>query len=74
MNWELCKAVDRDPEKLGGKWCFAETRMPVAELFKLLSDGVTIEEFLEWFPEVSAEQVHDVLAFAQASLDQPAAA
>jgi uncharacterized protein (DUF433 family) len=43
-------------------------------LFEHLDQGSTIDEFLEWFPEVSSEQVHQVLAFAKASLEQPAAA
>lgn len=74
MDWALCAAVDRDPEKLGGAWCFADTRMPVESLFEHLDGGSTIEEFLEWFPGVSEDQVHQVLRFAKASLSQPAAA
>ena len=73
MNWALCMAVDRNPKKLGGTWCFAGTRLPVVSLFEHLDRGSTIDEFLEWFPEVSAEQVHQVLSFAKQSLEQPAA-
>jgi len=47
--------------------------MPVAALFEHLDQGSTIDEFLEWFPSVSREQVHDVLAFAKGSLESPAA-
>jgi uncharacterized protein (DUF433 family) len=72
MDWEKCPAVDRSSGKLGGVWCFAGTRMSVVSLFEHLDQGSTIDEFLEWFPEVSAEQVHEVLAFAKASLKQPA--
>lgn len=64
--------MDRDLGKLGGKWCFAGPRLPVAALFENLNDGATIEEFLEWFPDVTAEQVHAVMAFALASLEEPA--
>jgi len=46
----------------------------VATLFDHLDRGSTIDEFLEWFPSVSREQVHHVLAFAQSSLEQPTAA
>jgi uncharacterized protein (DUF433 family) len=46
--------------------------MPVVSLFEHLDKGSTIDEFLEWFPEVSVEQVHEVLAFAKASLAQSA--
>jgi uncharacterized protein (DUF433 family) len=73
MDWALCSAVDRNPAKLGGAWCFKGTRLPVASLFEHLDHGSTIEEFFEWFPEVSREQVHRVLAFAKESLEHPAA-
>jgi uncharacterized protein (DUF433 family) len=73
MDWSLCGAVDRNPRKLGGTWCFHGTRLPVAALFEHVDQGSTIDEFLEWFPSVSREQVHQVLAFAKSSLEQPAA-
>lgn len=71
MNWESCEAVDRNPAKLGGAWCFRGTRMPVQSLFEHLDQGATVDEFLESFPEVPAELVHEVLAFARASLERP---
>jgi uncharacterized protein (DUF433 family) len=73
MDWSLCSAVDRNPGKLGGTWCFKGTRLPVAALFEHIDQGSTIDEFLEWFPSVSEEQVHAVLAFAKGSLDVPMA-
>ena len=74
MDWSLCSAVDRNPEKLGGAWCFRGARVPVAAVFEHLDQGSTIDEFLEWFPSVGREQVHDVLAFAQSSLEEPTVA
>ena len=74
MDWSQCNAVDRSPGKLGGKWCFADTRMPVASLFEHLDQGSSVDEFLEWFPDVGREQVHEVLVFALHSLKQPEAA
>jgi len=73
VDWNLCSAVDRAGGKLGGTWCFRGTRLPVAALFEYLDQGTTIDEFLEWFPSVSREQVHQVLAFAKDSLEEPAA-
>jgi len=69
MNWSLCPAVDRDPERCGGQWCFANTRMPVVFLFDNLNGGATVEEFCEWFPEITPEQVHEVLEFTRKSLE-----
>lgn len=74
MDWSLCNAVDRAPGKLGGAWCFRGTRVPVATLLDNLDSGATMDEFLEWFPSVSRDQVHEVLAFAKNSLEQPTAA
>lgn len=74
MDWSVCRAVDRAPGKLGGTWCFRDTRLPVSTLFEHLDQGSTIDEFLEWFPSVRRDQVHEVLAFAKRSLDQPTAA
>jgi uncharacterized protein (DUF433 family) len=73
MDWSHCGAVDRNPGKLGGVWCFRGTRLPVATLFEHLDQGSSIDEFLESFPSVSREQVHRVLTFAQSSLEQPTA-
>lgn len=73
MDWSRCSAVDRNPSKLGGAWCFRGTRVRVATLFEHIDRGSTIDEFLEWFPSVSPEQVHAVLAFAKDSLQLPAA-
>ena len=71
MNWAECSAVDRNPNKLGGAWCFAGTRLAVISLFEHLDKGSTIDEFLEWFPDIDAEKVHVVLSFAKRSLEQP---
>ena len=73
MDWSRCNSVDRSSGKLGGAWCFRGTRLRVASLFEHLDQGSTIDEFLEWFPSVTSAQVHEVLAFAKDSLEQPAA-
>jgi uncharacterized protein (DUF433 family) len=73
MDWSLCAAVDRNPEKVGGVWCFRGRRLPVASLFEYIDQGSTIDEFPESFPSVTQAQVHAVLAFAKGSLDFPAA-
>lgn len=59
---------------MGGVWCFAGIRLAVASLFEHLEDGGTIDEFVEWFPGVTEEQIREVLEFAKASLEQPVAA
>jgi uncharacterized protein (DUF433 family) len=67
-DWSSCTAVERSPEKLSGAWVFRQTRVPVKALFENLEDGATVDQFLEWFPGVTREQVLAVLEFAEASL------
>jgi uncharacterized protein (DUF433 family) len=66
----LCREVndDRVPGKVGGVAVFAGTRVPVRALFENLDGGATVDEFLEWFPGVTREQVSDVLRHAEAGL------
>ena len=42
--------------------------MPVRALFENLEGGARIDEFLEWFPGVTREQVEMVLRHAERSL------
>lgn len=56
------------PEKVSGEWLFKSTRVPVRALFENLEDGARIDDFLEWFPGVTREQVELVLQHAERSL------
>ena len=68
LDWRECPAVERTPGKGGGEWLFKTTRIPVRALFENLEDGARIDEFLEWFPGVTREQVELVLRHAERSL------
>ena len=57
--------IRTDPEILSGAACFAGTRVPVRLLFSLLAAGETIDDFLEGYPTVRADQVKAVLALAE---------
>jgi uncharacterized protein (DUF433 family) len=67
-DWSSCVAVERSSDKVSGAWVFRRTRVPVKALFENLEDGATVDQFLEWFPGVTREQVLAVLEFAEASL------
>jgi uncharacterized protein (DUF433 family) len=71
LDWTACNAVERHPQKLSGVWIFRGTRVPVSALFSNLEGGATVDEFLEWFPGVSREQVNMVLEHASRSLSDP---
>jgi len=68
LHWSECSAVDRAPGKVSGARLFKGTRVPVKALIENLESGATIEDFLEWFPGVSREQIVAVLDHAQRSL------
>jgi uncharacterized protein (DUF433 family) len=73
IDWSQCPAVDRKPGRVGGAWCFRETRLPVSFLFDNLEKGASVDEFLEWFPVVTRDQVTEVLEFAKRTLEEPVA-
>jgi uncharacterized protein (DUF433 family) len=68
LDWSTCTAVERSSGKGGGEWLFKHSRVPVRALFENLEGGARIDEFLEWFPGVTREQVELVLRHAEHSL------
>jgi uncharacterized protein (DUF433 family) len=61
LDWQSCAAVERIPGKVSGEWLFKGTRVPVKALFENLEGGARVDDFLEWFPGVTREQVEMVL-------------
>jgi len=61
IEWSLCNAVEQENARLSGAWVFSGTRVPVSALFENVEDGASINDFLEWFPGVTANQVREVL-------------
>jgi uncharacterized protein (DUF433 family) len=68
LDWSSCKAVERSPGVVSGAWVFRDTRIPVSALFENIEGGATVEQFLEWFPGVTRQQVDAVLEHAARSL------
>ncbi|TMB22761.1 MAG: DUF433 domain-containing protein [Deltaproteobacteria bacterium] len=68
LDWNDCPVVERLPGKVSGEWLFRGTRVPVKALFENLEDGARVDDFLEWFPGVTREQVEAVLRHAERSL------
>ena len=68
LDWNQCPAVERVRGKVSGAWLFKGTRVPVAALFENFEAGARVDDFLEWFPGVTREQVELVLRHAERSL------
>ncbi|MBA4388955.1 MAG: hypothetical protein C0404_13315 [Verrucomicrobia bacterium] len=67
-DWNNCPDVERQPGKVSGAWVFKGTRVPVRALFENIEDGASIDDFLEWFPGVTRQQVEGVLEHAASGL------
>jgi uncharacterized protein (DUF433 family) len=59
------RAINIDPETMGGTPVFKGTRVPIQSLFDYIETGETLEEFLENFPTVSKENAIEVLEMAR---------
>ena len=68
LDWNTCPAVERDPDKVSGAWVFRGTRVPVSALFENLEGGATVDQFLQWFPGPTREQIVAVLEHAARSV------
>jgi uncharacterized protein (DUF433 family) len=68
LDWSKCAVVERVPGKVSGVWLIKGTRVPVRALLENLEGGATIDDFLEWFPGVTPEQVESVLEHAEQNL------
>ena len=71
IDWAKCPAVESRPGKLGGKWVFRASRVPVEILFANLSAGATVDELLDWFEGITREQVAEVLEFVAKESQAP---
>lgn len=56
--------ITSDPERMSGKVCIGETRMPVAELLIHLTRGGSIHTFCERYGGMRIDELKDVLKFA----------
>ena len=54
-----------DAERLSGAPCFKGTRVPVDSLFTNLESGLSLDEYLDCFPDVTREQAVAVLEYAR---------
>lgn len=57
--------ITSDPNILNGTPVFKGTRVPIRTLFDYLSDGLSLEYFLESFPSVNRELATGVLRLSQ---------
>jgi uncharacterized protein (DUF433 family) len=58
------KVLTIEPGKRSGKPCIRGTRMTVTDVLEYLAGGMTQEELLKEFPDLTSEDIRACLAFA----------
>jgi uncharacterized protein (DUF433 family) len=56
--------IRRNPNKRFGKPCVRDTRITVFDVLGWLASGMTNEEIISDFPELTIEDIHACLAYA----------
>ncbi len=62
MDWK--NHITIDPEKRGGKPCIRGLRMTVYDVLEYLASGMSEEDILKDFPDLTREDIRACLAFA----------
>jgi uncharacterized protein (DUF433 family) len=66
-------AFDRitvDHRVMGGVPCVRGTRIPVATVLGMIADGMSLEDILGEYPQLTQEDIHDALRYAAAAVDE----
>ncbi len=53
-----------DHKQMGGLPCIRGLRIPVATVVEMVADGMTMNEILEAYPDLEAEDIQEALRFA----------
>ncbi|MBX3744498.1 MAG: DUF433 domain-containing protein [Verrucomicrobiae bacterium] len=61
---DYLKIITIEPDKRSGKPCIRGTRMTVTDVLEYLAGGMTHEELLAEFPDLTEENIRACLAFA----------
>jgi len=69
----LVSLIDVRPDVRGGKPCFVGTRITVDDVLEYLASGMTADEIVADFPELTSDHVRAALTFA-AMREHPRAA
>ncbi len=64
FNMKYEHLITIEPDKRGGKPCIRGMRITVYEVLEYLASGMSNEEILKDFPDLTREDIHACLAFA----------
>ncbi len=64
----MTERVEINPDVMQGKPVIRGTRVPVELLLRKLAEGATIEDLLDAYPRLSADDIRAALAYAADSI------
>ena len=64
MRMDYAKIITIDSGKRSGKPCIRGMRITVSDILEYLASGMSVEEILDDFPELTREDIRACLAFA----------
>jgi uncharacterized protein (DUF433 family) len=70
---DLLARITIEPDKRSGQPCVRGMRITVRDVLEYLAGGMTVEELLADFPELTPDDVRACLAYAARQIPRPAA-
>ena len=64
MSVDYRKIITIEPGKRSGQPCIRGMRITVADVLEYLAGGMTVQEVLQDFPELTMEDIQAIFAFA----------
>jgi uncharacterized protein (DUF433 family) len=61
MNY---KRITINPNQMGGVPCIRGLRIPVATIIEMVSEGISFNKILEYYPDLESEDISESLRFA----------
>ncbi len=61
---ELLERISVDPQVCGGKPCIRGTRIYIAIVLDSLAEGLTPDEIVNEYPQLTVDDIHAALAYA----------
>ncbi len=62
---DYSKIITIEPDKRSGKPCIRGLRMTVTDVLEYMAGGMTPEEIVDEFPDLTPEDIRTCLAFAR---------
>lgn len=62
--------ISVDHRIMGGVPCIRGTRIPVTTVVGLLAEGMTVEDVVEDYPQLSPSDITEALRYAAAAVDE----